>query len=250
MLWSYGSELAVDGDPNTCSFTSRQEGQRWWRVSLDTTPSNILHCSLQVQLSSHPVVAAVWVTMSPGAYQKFAIFVVEILDGNTAEYKPCNKFEGRFHEQLVQFECNEGAGQLGQFVYIRDDRADREYFGLCEVQVFPLSPRPECGQPEAPVYSQVRSVLLYYCRTALRCRWAWWGAWRATAAARATPGWVRPPGTAPGGAGRDPSPSVRVSTQPSPVQDISSRDTFSLLKYCRPSSIHAGVGRYCNSVRR
>ena len=96
-----------------------------------------------------------WVTMSPGAYQKFAIFVVEILDGNTAEYKPCAQFEGRFHEQLVRFECNEGRGQLGQFVYIRDDRVDREYFGLCEVQVFEKAEIPDCGQPEVPVYSQV-----------------------------------------------------------------------------------------------
>ena len=74
--------------------------------------------------------------MSPGAFQKFAIFVVEILDGNTAEYKPCAQFEGRFTEQLAKFECNDGKGQLGQFVYIRDDRVDGEYFGLCEVQVF------------------------------------------------------------------------------------------------------------------
>ena len=90
------------------------------------------HSSFQVQLQNHPVVERVWVTMSPGAYQKFAIFVVEILDGNTAEYKPCAQFEGRFHEQLVRFECNEGRGQLGQFVYIRDDRVDREYFGLID----------------------------------------------------------------------------------------------------------------------
>ena len=97
----------------------------------------------QVQLQSHALVDHVWVTMSPGAYQKFAIFVVEMLDGtNTARYKPCAQFEvgigrrrghvthssqsqGRFHEQLVRFSCNEGAGQLGQFVYIRDDRVDR-----------------------------------------------------------------------------------------------------------------------------
>ena len=38
---------------------------------------------LQVSLNSHPTVASVWVTMSPGAFQKFAIFVVEILDGMT-----------------------------------------------------------------------------------------------------------------------------------------------------------------------
>ena len=113
------------------------------------------HSSFQVQLQNHPVVERVWVTMSPGAYQKFAIFVVEILDGNAAEYKPCAQFEGRFHEQLVRFECNEGRGQLGQFVYIRNDRVDREYFGLCEVQVFEKADVPNCGQPEVPVYSQV-----------------------------------------------------------------------------------------------
>ena len=118
-------------------------------------------------MNSHPTVASVWVTMSPGAFQKFAIFVVEILDGkrficnvahikmikskwyqrsyirvtyyirvqhdppprilnilsylpgNTAEYKPCAQFEGRFTEQLAKFNCNNGEGQLGQFVYIR-----------------------------------------------------------------------------------------------------------------------------------
>ena len=32
ILWSYGPELAVDGDPNTCSFTSRKGEQRWWQV--------------------------------------------------------------------------------------------------------------------------------------------------------------------------------------------------------------------------
>ena len=129
----------------------------------------------QVSLKSHPVVESVWVTMSPGAFQKFAIFVVEILDGNTAEYKPCAQFEGRFTEQLAKFKCNDGAGQLGQFVYIRDDRVDREYFGLCEVQVFEkrgndvenmrrkamlsLFPEiPDCGVPESPVYSIVTPV--------------------------------------------------------------------------------------------
>ena len=40
ILWSYGPDLAVDGDPNTCSFTTRQEGQRWWQVrDRDAPPS-------------------------------------------------------------------------------------------------------------------------------------------------------------------------------------------------------------------
>ncbi len=37
-------------------------------------------------------------------------------------------------EQKVFFKCKEG--HSGQFVYIRDDRPDKEYFGLCEVEVF------------------------------------------------------------------------------------------------------------------
>ena len=143
-------------------------GQAWLQIQF-------LIKIFQVSLKSHPVVESVWVTMSPGAFQKFAIFVVEILDGNTAEYKPCAQFEGRFTEQLAKFKCNDGAGQLGQFVYIRDDRVDREYFGLCEVQVFEkrgndvenmrrkamlsLFPEiPDCGVPESPVYSIVTPV--------------------------------------------------------------------------------------------
>lgn len=39
-----------------------------------------------------------------------------------------------FQEQKVFFKCKEG--HSGQFVYIRDDRSDKEYFGLCEVEVF------------------------------------------------------------------------------------------------------------------
>ena len=64
----------------------------------------------QVSLGRQPVVAAVWVTMSPGAFQKFAIFVVEIRGGNTAEYKPCATFEGRFTEQLAKFQVSQGIG--------------------------------------------------------------------------------------------------------------------------------------------
>ena len=35
------------------------------------------------------------------------------------------------------FLCNNGDGHKGQFVYIKDEREEQEYLGLCEVQVFP-----------------------------------------------------------------------------------------------------------------
>ena len=31
-LWNYDAALAVDGDPNTCSFTPQSDVQRWWQV--------------------------------------------------------------------------------------------------------------------------------------------------------------------------------------------------------------------------
>ncbi len=51
-------------------------------------------------------------------------------------YKSCSKFEGKFETNKAVFLCNDGLGHPGQFVYIRDDRAEEEYFGLCEVEVF------------------------------------------------------------------------------------------------------------------
>ena len=41
-----------------------------------------------------------------------------------------------FQSHKAEFLCNDGLGHPGQFVYIRDDREEEEYFGLCEVQVF------------------------------------------------------------------------------------------------------------------
>ena len=32
VLWNYSPDLALDGDLNSCSFTSRKDGPRWWQV--------------------------------------------------------------------------------------------------------------------------------------------------------------------------------------------------------------------------
>ena len=138
-LWNYEPGLAVDDDPDSCSFTPRSTDQRWW----------------QVHLGDAVTIQSVAVTISPGSYQHFTIFVIgwfhrtihlndqctpppfaELLEGNKAMYKPCSKFEGKFEEKKAVFLCNDGDGHPGQFVYIRDDREEQEYFGLCEVEVF------------------------------------------------------------------------------------------------------------------
>ena len=46
--------------------------------------------------------------------------------------------QGYFSEPRAMFLCNDGAGHTGQFVYIKDEREEQEYLGLCEVQVFPV----------------------------------------------------------------------------------------------------------------
>ncbi len=59
-LWNYVSDLAVDEDATTCSFTPKSRSQRWWQVALD-----------------EPVtVQAVAVTITEGSYQHFTLFVV------------------------------------------------------------------------------------------------------------------------------------------------------------------------------
>ena len=54
----------------------------------------------------------------------------------------CNQhslyLQGYFSEPRAMFLCNDGGGHTGQFVYIKDEREEQEYLGLCEVQVFPV----------------------------------------------------------------------------------------------------------------
>ena len=82
-------------------------------------------------------IESVAVTINSDTFQHFTIFVIELLEGSKALYKPCSKFEGLFEEPRAVFLCNDGKGHFGEFVYIKDDREEQEYLGLCEVQVFP-----------------------------------------------------------------------------------------------------------------
>ena len=72
--------------------------------------------------------------------------IAELLEGNKAMYKPCSKFEGKFEAPKAVFLCNDGLGHPGQFVYIRDDREEQEYFGLCEVEVFAFQSKSSSQQ--------------------------------------------------------------------------------------------------------
>ncbi|RXG59416.1 hypothetical protein Avbf_11970, partial [Armadillidium vulgare] len=76
-LWSYVPSLAVDGNKDTCSFTPEGPDTRWW----------------QVHLGHKFNVVTIGVTISPGSFQEFTIFVIELLANNKALYKPCTEFK-------------------------------------------------------------------------------------------------------------------------------------------------------------
>lgn len=155
-LWSYFPEMAVDGNPHTCSFTPRGPDSRWW----------------QVHLGHKFNVISVGVTISPGSLQEFTIYVIELLTDNKALYKPCTTFKGVFQTHKAIFHCNDKLGHPGQFVYIRDDRDEQDYFGLCEVEVFAFRERIPCGEPEVPVEGEVvrqsETKAVYSCRPGFR----------------------------------------------------------------------------------
>ena len=93
---------------------------------------------LQVHLKAPVIIEAIAVSMNSDSVQHFTIFVIELLEDSKALYKPCSKFEGLFEEPRAVFLCNDGKGHIGEFIYIKDDRDEQEYLGLCEVQVFPI----------------------------------------------------------------------------------------------------------------
>ena len=48
---------------------------------------------------------SVLVSLAQGQQQNFAVFLVNLREGNTAEYKPCDTFTGVSGEEMVEIEC-------------------------------------------------------------------------------------------------------------------------------------------------
>ena len=45
-------------------------------------------------------------SLAQGQQQNFAVFLVSLREGNTAEYKPCDTFTGVSGEEMVQIDCD------------------------------------------------------------------------------------------------------------------------------------------------
>ena len=133
---TFGSNLAVDGgkkekeklyylqnnifsflDSETCAVSLGSV--RWWQVQIKQT-----------------LVQQIGLVLPVNSYQHFSIFVIQLLEGNQAMYKPCSSFKNITIDSYVVFKCD-NVGLLGEFIYIRDERPDKnEDFSLCEVQIF------------------------------------------------------------------------------------------------------------------
>ena len=70
----------------------------------------------QVSLPRQPRVGSVLVSLAQGQEQNFAVFLVTVREGNTAEYKPCDTFTGVTGEEMVELDCN---GEMGDVIMKR-----------------------------------------------------------------------------------------------------------------------------------
>lgn len=62
----------MDGDPETCAFTPRSSELRWWQVHL----AGLEESQDDKEKKESVVIESVAVTISPGTYQRFTIFVI------------------------------------------------------------------------------------------------------------------------------------------------------------------------------
>lgn len=134
--------LAVDADTKTCSATPKTPSERWWQLSLGR--------SYQV--------TTVAVTIGVGVWHKFSIYVVSAEGDNRIVYNLCGSFEGEFEFSMVEIKCGNTTGQLGEYVFIRDNRPGTFQFNLCEVEVFAYRDDRPCGEPEVPLHGTVKRI--------------------------------------------------------------------------------------------
>ena len=76
----------------------------------------MLYTYFQVSLPRQPRVGSVLVSLAQGQEQNFAVFLITVREGNTAEYKPCDTFTGVTGEEMVELDCN---GEMGDVIMKR-----------------------------------------------------------------------------------------------------------------------------------
>ena len=124
-------------DQKTCA--TSKGSVRWWQVQIKQS-----------------WVHSIAITLPHLSHQHFSIFIIQLLDGNQAMYKPRSAFNSNSTEQTVLFECNGENGLLGEFVYIRDERPEEDKeFKLCEVQIISQQGNPSMSNYNSNCHSNL-----------------------------------------------------------------------------------------------
>lgn len=132
-LYAYPPVNALDGSKTSCFYTTYQP-PRWWRVDLGAA-YHVLSVALTVPHVS--------------SRQDLEVRVVSY-EGNKAVFNRCAAFSGKFSTQTVVLMCDEGKGIVGQYIDVADKRKDPDHFSLCEVEIYVLREKYQCGDPEKP----------------------------------------------------------------------------------------------------
>lgn len=132
-LYAYPPGNALDGSKSSCFYTTYQP-PRWWRIDLGAA-YHVLSVALTVPHVS--------------SRQDLEVRVVSY-EGNKAIFNRCAAFSGKFSTQTVVLMCDEGKGIIGQYVDVADKRKDPDHFSLCEVEIYVLREKYQCGDPDKP----------------------------------------------------------------------------------------------------
>ncbi|XP_077496838.1 complement receptor type 2-like isoform X2 [Amblyomma americanum] len=132
-LYAYPPVNALDGSKSSCFYTSYQP-PRWWRIDLGAA-YHVLSVALTVPHVS--------------SRQDLEVKIVSY-EGSKAVFNRCAAFSGKFSTQTIVLMCDEGKGIIGQYVHVADKRKDPDHFSLCEVEIYVLREKYQCGDPDKP----------------------------------------------------------------------------------------------------
>lgn len=132
-LYAYPPSNALDGSKSSCFYTTHLP-PRWWRLDLG---------------GAYHVLSVAITVPHVNTRQELTVSVIS-QEGNKAVFNRCASFSGKFSTQTVILTCDEGRGIVGQYVDIKDQRIDIDYFSLCEVEIFVRREKYPCGDPDRP----------------------------------------------------------------------------------------------------
>ena len=110
------------------------------------------------------------------------VFTIEMLPQNRTLYKLCGRYnntnrarqpkeiartmfvtdtentlrtaEDDSDDLIVDIQCD-SQDAVGHYIFVRDDRKHKDYFSICDVEVFQFDKKGQCSEIIVPLYSQI-----------------------------------------------------------------------------------------------